>query len=276
MKVRERAARRRTVELKGALTLVTGAGNGIGRAIALALDHQGAQVLAVDIDEDAAGKTAAECREGEAFGCDVADPGAVQALADEVHSTWRPLDLLVNNAGVGISGRFDDMSGDDWRWIRGVNLDGVVNGCQAFGTQMVKRGSGHVVNIASAASFSPVKDGAAYATTKAGVRMLSQCLRAEWRPRGVSVTAICPGMVRSSMAQRMRFVSLTDEEIAKVTAFMERWSRLARDPALVAGAVLDAIERDPPMVASGWDGKLLWALHRLLPQAAQPFTRRKR
>lgn len=276
MSTRGRAAGRRTVELKGALTLVTGAGNGIGRAIALELDRQGAQVLAVDIDEDAAGKTAAECREGDAFGCDVADPEAVQVLADEVHATWRPLDLLVNNAGVGIFGHFRDMSEDDWRWIRGVNLDGVVHGCRAFGTQMLERGSGHVVNIASAASFSPGKDRAAYATTKAAVLSLSQCLRAEWRPRGVSVTAICPGVVRSSMVRTMRFVSLTDEQAASVASRLERLSFLAGDPALVARAVVDATEGDRAMVTPGWDGKMLWALHRLMPRSAHPVTRRKR
>src|SRR4051794_16351677 len=114
------------------LVVVTGAGSGIGRATAAAFAAGGATVVAVDRDGDAAGKTAALCDErggsGRAETCDVTDAEALGALAERVG----PPDVLVNNAGVGMTGRLTDMTVDDWRWIRSVNLDGVVYGCAAF------------------------------------------------------------------------------------------------------------------------------------------------
>jgi NAD(P)-dependent dehydrogenase (short-subunit alcohol dehydrogenase family) len=140
-------AGRGRVELPGALALVTGAGSGIGRSTALLLARRGASVLAVDIDEVAAERTAAECREaGSAIAgarrVDVADRPAMEGLAAEVHGTHGPLDVLVNNAGVGLTGRFTDTSLDDWAWIRSINLDGVVHGCALFGPPMLERGRG--------------------------------------------------------------------------------------------------------------------------------------
>src|SRR5688500_6633539 len=115
------------------VVLVTGGGSGIGRATAEAFAVAGAFVVATDIDAAAAEKTASRCGErgavARAEACDVTDAGALVDLAAQ----WGPVDVLVNNAGVGMTGRFADMSVDDWRWIRSVNLDGVVNACAAFG-----------------------------------------------------------------------------------------------------------------------------------------------
>src|SRR5713226_66928 len=113
------------------LVVVTGAGSGIGGATAAAFAATGASVVCADVDGEAAEKTAVLCAErggaGRAEQCDVADATAVVALAERTG----PVDVLVNNAGVGMTGRFVDMSVDDWRWIRSVNLDGVVHGCAA-------------------------------------------------------------------------------------------------------------------------------------------------
>ena len=126
----------------GRLVVVTGAGSGIGRATAAAFAATGATVVAADIDGAAAEKTAALCAErgasGQAAQCDVTDAAAVAALAERTG----PVDVLVNNAGVGMTGRFADMTLDDWRWIRSVNLDGVVHACAAFGPGMIARRSG--------------------------------------------------------------------------------------------------------------------------------------
>src|SRR5207248_3376217 len=141
------------VDVRGCLALVTGAGSGIGRATALAFADAGARLLAVDIDREAAEKTAAECAErgveSVAYEADVADRVAVAGLADVVHNEHGPLDILVNNAGVGMSARFLAMSLEDWDWIVSINLMGAVHMCHAFGPQMVERGRGHVVNISS-------------------------------------------------------------------------------------------------------------------------------
>ena len=257
------------VELPGALVLVTGAGSGIGRATAQALARAGARVLAVDIDLAAAEKTATHCAElgapeARAFACDVVDADAVGALADEVHGRWHALDVLVNNAGVGLTGRLGDMTLDDWRWIRGVNLDGVVHGCHAFGPAMVERGRGHVVNMSSGLGFTPRATEAAYCTTKAAVLMLSQCLRADWHPRGVGVTAICPGVIDTPIIESTRFLGAQAEPATR-ERHLKLFRRLGHKPEAVAKAVLHAIRRDRVMVAVGWESKLGWLAHRQVP-----------
>jgi 2-hydroxycyclohexanecarboxyl-CoA dehydrogenase len=259
---------RKAIELDGALAVVTGAGSGIGRATSLALARAGTRVVAVDIDAGAAGKTAVACGElgpeSHARTCDVADAAAVQALADDVCATWEAPDVLVNNAGVGMTGRLVDTSLDDWRWLRGINLDGVLHGCKAFGPAMLAKGRGHVVNLSSALGYTPRATEIAYCTSKAAVLELSQCLRADWRPRGVSVSAICPGVINTPIIDSTRF--LGDQA---VTADRTRkLFRRGHKPETVAGAVLTAIRRDRIMVAAGWEAKLGWWAHRALPLAA--------
>lgn len=267
-------ARREDFDLEGARALVTGAGSGIGRAISLELARRGARVVAVDLDVDAAEKTAVACGEigAEATSdtCDVADADAVLALADRVHAEG-PLDVLVNNAGVGMSARFADMSLDDWRWIRAVNLDGVVHGCHAFGPAMLERGRGHVVNVASGLAYTPRATEPAYVSTKAAVLALSQCLRADWRASGVGVSAICPGVIDTAILDRTRFLGAQADTEPRTRRLFGR----GHPPLLVARDVVDAIRRDRAVVASGWEAKLGWWAHRLLPVAVHQRVARQ-
>jgi 2-hydroxycyclohexanecarboxyl-CoA dehydrogenase len=271
-------AGRGRVELPGALALVTGAGSGIGRSTALLLARRGASVLAVDIDEVAAERTAAECREaGSAIAgarrVDVADRPAMEGLAAEVHGTHGPLDVLVNNAGVGLTGRFTDTSLDDWAWIRSINLDGVVHGCALFGPPMVERGRGHVVNVASALGYVATTTEPEYVTTKAGVLALSQCLRADWRREGVGVSTICPGVIDTPIiTERTRFRG--DQASARKRRRMERVFQRGHRPEQVATAIVDAIEHDRAVVPVGWEARAGWLLHRLGPVPLQQLFAR--
>jgi NAD(P)-dependent dehydrogenase (short-subunit alcohol dehydrogenase family) len=268
------ARRREDFDLQGARALVTGAGSGIGREIALELARKGARVVAVDLRADTAEKTAVACGEigpeATSDTCDVADLDAVVALAARVHAGG-PLDVLVNNAGVGMSARFTDMAIDDWRWIRDVNLDGVVHGCHAFGPAMLERGRGHVVNVSSGLGYTPRATEPAYVTTKAAVLALSQCLRADWRSAGVGVSAICPGVINTPILDGTRFLGgQADTEERTRKAF-----RRGHPPELVARDVIDAIRRDRAVVTSGWEAKLGWWAHRLLPVAAHQRVARQ-
>jgi short-subunit dehydrogenase len=269
---------RSRVDLPGALALVTGAGSGIGRATAMALAARGASVVAVDIDEVAAERTAAECRErGAAIAgarrVDVADRGAMEVLADEVHGTHGPLDVLVNNAGVGLTGRFTDTTLDDWAWIRSINLDGVVHGCALFGPAMLERGRGHVVNVASALGYVATATEPGYVTTKAGVLALSQCLRADWHRDGVGVSAVCPGVVDTPIiTDGTRFRG--DQASPTKRRRTERVFKRGHRPEQVGAAIVDAIERDRAVVPVGWEARVGWALHRLAPLPVQQLMAR--
>jgi NAD(P)-dependent dehydrogenase (short-subunit alcohol dehydrogenase family) len=262
-------AGRTDFELIGALALVTGAGSGIGRAIALELARKEVRVVAVDVDRDTAEKAAAACGEvgPEAIGlaCDVSDYDAVVALADQVARDIGPLDVLVNNAGVGMSGRLTDMSIDDWRWIRNVNLDGVVHGCRAFGPAMLARGRGHVVNMSSGLAYTMRATEPAYVTTKAAVLALSRCLRADWRRAGVGVTAVCPGVINTPILQATRFLG----DQAGTAERTQRLFSRGHPPELVARDVIVGIRHNRPVMAVGWEAKLGWWASRLLPLRVQ-------
>ena len=256
------------VELNGALALVTGAGSGIGRATALAFAAKGAKVLCADIDMESAEKTAAGCAErgadGAALTVDVADREAMRALAAEVESAHGPLDVLVNNAGVGMSGRFLAMTPEDWDWILGINLGGVINGCRAFAPSMVKRGRGHVVNVSSGLAYTPRATEPGYVTSKAAVLALSRCLRADWYDSGVGVSAICPGVINTAIVKvtRYRGERANPRAIAQVQKlFAER----GHPPELVASSIIDAIERNRAVVPVGVEARVGWALNRVLP-----------
>jgi 2-hydroxycyclohexanecarboxyl-CoA dehydrogenase len=248
------------VQLAGSDAIVTGAGAGIGRATALALGARGTRVLVTDIDADAAEGTAKEITAAggtaTARQLDVTDADAVVALAAE-----HPVDIVVANAGVGMTGRFTDMSLDDWRWIRAVNLDGVVHTLHAFGPSMLARGRGHAAIVSSGLGYTMTATEPAYVSTKAAVLALAQCLRADWGKDGVGVSAICPGVINTGIIDATRFVGV--EEEAKEKA--KRIFRRGHKPEQVAAAIVGAIDADRAVVPVGWEARLGWWAHRLTP-----------
>ena len=191
-----------TSNLTGKTVLVTGAGSGIGRETALAFARRGADLVVCDVNDAASARTAEDIRalgrKAASHVADVADAARMRALADAVHAEVEAVDVLVNNAGVGLGAAFLDTTLEDWDWIIGVNLRGVVHGCHFFVPKMVARGrGGHVVNVASAAGYLASEVLSAYSTTKFAVVGLSEALRDELAPRGIGVTAICPGIINT-------------------------------------------------------------------------------
>jgi NAD(P)-dependent dehydrogenase (short-subunit alcohol dehydrogenase family) len=261
------------------LVVVTGAGSGIGRATALGFGANGARVVAADLNLAAVTSVAALIRErgGEAHArqVDVASALSMERFAGWVRAEVSVPDVVVNNAGIVITGPFLDHSEEDWQQIVGVNLLGVVRGCRLFGGQMAGRGKGgHLVNIASAAAFAPGPWQPAYSTTKAAVLMLSECLRAELAGYNIGVTAVCPGITSTPIARSVRFVGVPEAEAERLREAGVRALRRRRyPPEKVAAAVMRAVLRDRAVVPVNAEAKATRALSLLAPGAVRGLTK---
>ncbi|MFD6338308.1 SDR family oxidoreductase [Streptomyces sp. NPDC088551] len=264
----------------GQLVLVTGAASGIGRATAFAFAEAGARVVAVDRDAEGAARTAELARligapEAWAEPADVGDGQAMEELAERVAAEYGIVDVLVNNAGIGLSGAFLDTTVEDWKKVLDVNLWGVIHGCRLFGKQMAERGQGgHIVNTASAAAYQPSKALPAYSTSKAAVLMLSECLRAELAGQGIGVSAICPGFVNTNITSTARFTGVSAEEEERRRKKSSRLYGL-RDypPEKVADAVLRAVVRNQAVVPVTPEARGARLLSRIAPGALRALAR---
>ncbi|MFD3377206.1 MULTISPECIES: SDR family oxidoreductase [unclassified Streptomyces] len=264
----------------GQLVLVTGAGSGIGRATAFAFAEAGARVVAVDRDAESAARTAELSRligapQAWAETVDVSDEQAMEKLAEKVAAEYGVVDVLVNNAGIGLSGSFLDTTAADWRTVLDVNLWGVIHGCRLFGKQMAERGQGgHIVNTASAAAYLPSRTLPAYSTSKAAVLMLSECLRAELAGQGIGVTAICPGFINTNITSTARFTGVdADEEKRRQKKSARLYGLRNYPPEKVAEAVLRAVVRNQavvPVTAEARGGRLM---SRFTPRALRAIAR---
>ncbi len=249
--------------IPGALAVVTGAGSGIGRATAKAFAAEGATVLCVDLNEAAAKETASLLGPGHhAYAVDVSDRDAMVELAATIERDHGIPNIVVNNAGIGMSGRFLDTSPADWDAILGVNLRGVINGCAAFAPAMVARGSGQVVNTSSGLGYIPAADTPAYCTTKAGVLHLSRCLRADWAAQGVGVSVICPGVINTPIATNTHYLGPNRE---KTRQLAQRGFSRAHPPETVAKAIVSAVRHNRSVVPVGTESWIGWWLVRFVP-----------
>ncbi|MFJ4644920.1 SDR family oxidoreductase [Streptomyces bobili] len=264
----------------GQLVLVTGAGSGIGRATAFAFAEAGARVIAVDRDAESASRTAELSRalgamDAWAETVDVSDEQAMEKLAAKILAEHGVVDVLVNNAGIGMSGSFLETTPEDWRKVLDVNLWGVIHGCRLFGRQMADRGQGgHIVNTASAAAFQPSKSLPAYSASKAAVLMLSECLRAELAGRDIGVTAVCPGLVNTNITSTAAFVGVDAEEEKRRQKRSARMYGLRNyPPEKVASAILRAVVRNEAVVPVTPEAKASHALSRFAPGVLRRLAR---
>ncbi len=252
---------------RGTTTVVTGAGSGLGRALAKALAAKGAVVVVSDVREPAARDTAREI--GAAGGvahvvvCDVTRADEVARLAAEAARVAGDVDLLVNNAGVGAAGEVGEGALDAWRQAIGVNLWGVIHGCHYFVPRMRARGHGHVLNVASAAAIAAAPGMGAYNVTKAGVLALSETLAAEAARDGVGVTVLCPSFFPTNIL-RDSVGPIPDGKRRLAETAMQRSKHSADD---IARLALAAVERGKLYALPHREVRWLWRMKRAAPGA---------
>lgn len=245
--------------------VITGAGSGLGKALSLLLAERGARLLLSDLNKESAEATAREAlrlgaRVAEAVACDVTKLAEIEALASRTMELWGGLDLLVNNAGVGVAGEVGETSIDNWRHAIDVNLWGVIHGCHVFVPIFKRQRSGNVLNVASIAGLIHAPHMAPYNVTKAGVVALSETLRVELAAAHVGVTVLCPSFFETNILNDTRGASEGYLRFAKT--LMSKASLSARD---VAQAALDATEAGKLHALPMRDGRWMWRVKRLAP-----------
>jgi NAD(P)-dependent dehydrogenase (short-subunit alcohol dehydrogenase family) len=264
--------------LEGKTVLVTGGASGIGRALALACGRRGASLVICDVNEEGLAKTEAELR---ALGrpvlarrVDVSKEAEMREFANVVHADRPAVDLLMNNAGVGLGAGFLDTSLEDWEWIIGINLRGVILGCHFFIPPMVARGAGgHVVNLSSIVALLPGETLSAYATTKGGVLALSEALADELQWHGIGVTGVCPGFINTPIVTNTVMRGLLAKPAAREQA-REFYQWRGYTAERVAENVLRAVERGRVVAPISLESWLIYALRRISPGTLRFLMRR--
>jgi NAD(P)-dependent dehydrogenase (short-subunit alcohol dehydrogenase family) len=248
------------------VAVVTGGGSGIGEALCRALAAHGDTVVVVDIDGAAAERVASEIgARATAAKVDVRDASAVQAVVDETVERHGRIDIMVNNAGIGVGGDALELTLAHWDRIIDVNLRGVIHGVHAAYPVMARQRSGHIVNTASMAGLTAPAYMAPYVAVKHAVVGLSMSLREEAKAHGVNVTAVCPFFIDTPILD-----STGPDDLPK-PASMEGGLREAAtkmglySPDALARDILRGIERRKALVVAPRQGRIAWRLARLSP-----------
>lgn len=246
--------------------LITGAGSGLGRALAFCFAENGWRVACADINIDSANDTVRLLTEfgvgAMALWVDVADDASVEEMRDEVLAAWDGVDIVINNAGVASAGTIADTSLEDWRWTLNINLMGVVRGCRAFVPVLRKQGAGHIVNIASFAGIANAPHMGAYSASKAGVISVSETLRAELAltAHAVKVSVVCPAFFQTNLMVACR-APTSDKALAQ--KLMAAATESADD---VAAAIYKGVQRGDFMIFPTRTEPKRWRIKRFFPE----------
>ena len=248
------------------IAIVTGGGSGIGAGLSRALAARGDTVIVADIDGEAAERVAGEVR-GTAAKVDVRDAAAVQALVDDTVAEHGRLDLIFNNAGIGVGGDLLELTVAHWDRIIDINLRGVVHGVQAAYPVMARQRSGHIINTASIAGLIAPAFLTPYAATKHAVVGLSMALRQEAKAHNVGVTVVCPGWTDTPILDSTGPDDLPKPSMSQEGGVRESAERMGKlyTPEALAQDVLEAIAKNKAMVVTPGKFRMFWRISRLTP-----------
>jgi butyryl-CoA dehydrogenase len=255
-------------DFAGKVVAITGAGSGLGRALAVEFAQRGAHLDLSDIDADGLAATAARCERAEVdtTAVDVADRAAVTAWADDVATRYERVNVIVNNAGVTVAATAERVTVEDFEWLMGINFWGVVHGTQAFLPHLKASGDGHVVNISSVFGLVSIPAQSTYNAAKFAVRGFSDALRMELEIEraDVSVTTIHPGGIRTGIARNARLDPSFSQVGGDVSTFGDEFDRVARTtPERAARQIIRAVERNRRRALIGPDAKVFDLVSRL-------------
>ncbi|PWN02122.1 acetoin dehydrogenase [Nocardioides silvaticus] len=247
--------------LKDKVVVITGAGSGIGRALALDVAGKGALLAISDVDEAGLAETAAladkaGAKEVRTDRLDVADRDAFAAYADDVATHFGRVNVVVNNAGVALAGDFVDLEMKDIDWIIGINFWGVVHGSKFFLPHLIASGDGHLVNISSLFGLVSMPGQSMYNASKYAVRGMTEAIREEMLVAGhqVGVTAVHPGGIKTAIARNAR-VSDHEDKAATAKLFDEKLARMT--PEKAAAIIVKGITKNQARVLVGIDAHLI-------------------
>jgi short-subunit dehydrogenase len=257
---------------QGAVAAITGAGSGIGRALALNLARSGcalaiADVQRVTLEETAELARAAGTRAVTTHVCDVSDFAAVESYAANACAAHGSVQLLVNNAGVALGGTFQDISMEDFHWLMGINFWGVIHGCKAFLPTLLRQREAHIVNVSSVFGLLAPPGQTAYVSSKYAVRGFTESLRLELHGTAVRVSAAHPGGVATNIARNARvggqLRDASPEHVEQERASVDRM--LTLPPERAADIIVKGIERNRRRILVGRDAESIALLTRWLP-----------
>ncbi|WP_216327599.1 SDR family NAD(P)-dependent oxidoreductase [Deinococcus aestuarii] len=260
----------RPYDYAGGTAVLTGAASGIGRALAQDLAARGSHLALIDRDGEGLRTLVARLRTERpnlkitAHPFDLSHTGDIPALADDVLREHGGLTLLINNAGVALGGSFEQLTLDEFEWVMTINFRAVVATTKAFLPALIATPDSHVVNVSSLFGLIGPAGQSAYSSSKYAVRGFSEVLRHELRPRGVGVTTVHPGGIRTNIARNARVGAGVGA--AETQAGQREFERLLRmDPARAARVILAGVEHREPRVLVGSDAAVLDLLARLFP-----------